>query len=148
MRKSIGRSISILHRQAQIYINHALKEFNITFAEYAFLLYLYRKEGITQDELSAYLHIDKAATARAVISLEEKGYIKKDKDPADKRCNRVYLTDKAIENKDQIRKRVWQWSEILTEDIDENTKDILISALESMVKKVEQVDMKKDWSKI
>lgn len=140
--------MSILHRQAQIYINHALKEFNITSAEYAFLLYLYKKEGITQDALSSYLHIDKAATARAVISLEEKGYVKKDKDPVDKRYNRVYLTDKAIEYRNQIRKRVWHWSEILTEDIDEETKEIVISALEKMVEKVEKIDMKKIGVKI
>lgn len=63
---SIGRLIAILHRQSQIYINCTLKKFNITSAEYSFLLYLYKKNGATQDEMSTYMYIDKSATNRAI----------------------------------------------------------------------------------
>ncbi len=148
MKTSIGRLVSILHRQAQIYINHALKEFDITSAEYAFLLYLYRKDGITQDELSSYLYIDKAATARAIRSLEKKGYVIKDKDDIDKRCNRILLTDKAKECKDEIRKRIWRWSEFLTEDMDVETKDMIIAVLENMAEKVERTNLKKELEEL
>lgn len=142
MEKSIGRLVSILHRQAQIYINYALKEFNITSAEYAFLLYLYRRDGITQDELSSYLYINKAATARAIQSLEKKGYIRRNKDSEDRRCNRVYLTEQAKACKEQIRIRIWKWSQFLTEEMDEETKDLVISELEAMVHKVEATNLK------
>jgi DNA-binding MarR family transcriptional regulator len=59
LKNSIARLVSILHRHSQIYINYALKEFGITSAEYSFLLHLYRKDGLTQEELSSYLCIDK-----------------------------------------------------------------------------------------
>ncbi|MDD4574200.1 MAG: MarR family winged helix-turn-helix transcriptional regulator, partial [Sphaerochaeta sp.] len=62
--QSIGRLIAILHRKSQIFTNKALKEFSLTSAEYPFLFALYHKEGQTQEELSSYLYIDKAATAR------------------------------------------------------------------------------------
>lgn len=144
MKNSIGRLISILHRQSQIYINCVLKEFNITSAEYAFLLSLYRKDGVTQDELSTYLYIDKSATARAIKSLEEKGYVVRSKDPADKRCNRVYLSEKANSYKDEIKGRVFSWSEFLTEDMDKETIDMAFTILESMVEKVERTKFKKE----
>jgi len=143
MKKSIGRLMSILHRQSQIYINYSLKEFNITSSEYSFLLSLYRKEGVTQDELSYYLHIDKSATTRAIRSLEEKGLVTRNKDDVDKRFNRVYLTEKANNFKDKVRERVFHWSEFLSEDLDEETSDMVYDVLEKMVVKVESTDFKK-----
>ncbi|MDF2596568.1 MAG: hypothetical protein K0R69_2909 [Clostridia bacterium] len=144
MQISIGRLISILHRHAQIYMNYHLKEFDITSSEYAFLLHLYKKDGITQEDLCVHMAIDKSATARAVKSLEKKGYITRDKDDVDKRFNRVYLSDKALLCKDEIRKEVWSWSEFLTEDMDEETVNILLSTLQKMVEKVEKTDFKKE----
>ena len=73
MRKSIGRFVSILHRHSQIYINYALKDYDISASEYIFLMHLYHQEGMTQDELSNRILIDKAATARAIHSLIGKG---------------------------------------------------------------------------
>lgn len=144
MKNSIGRLISILHRQSQIYINCVLKEYGITSAEYAFLLYLYKKDGITQDDLSTYLYIDKSATARAIKSLEEKGYIIRSKDSVDKRCNRVYLTEKAKSHEDEIKKRIFKWSQFLTEDMDEETINMTFTLLEGMVEKVERTKLKKE----
>lgn len=135
--------VSILHRHSQIYMNCALKDFQITSAEYAFLLHLYKNDGITQDELSSYLYIDKSATARAIKSLETKGYVVKDKDHLDKRFNRIYLTEKAKSCKDEIRQRVWHWSEFLTEDMPEQTREQVLSALEEMAAKVERTNLKK-----
>ncbi len=143
MKRNFGRLMSILHRQKQVYINYSLKEFNITSAEYSFLLYLYRKDSATQDELSSYLYIDKSATARAVKSLEQKGYVTKSKDDRDKRFNRIILTDKAKKHEDEIRQRILRWGEFLTEGLDEETIDIILTVLENMVDKVERTNLKK-----
>lgn len=136
MKKSIGRLVSILHRQSQIYYNYTFKDLNITSAEFSFLLYLYRHDGATQDELSKYLYIDKSATARALKSLENKKYIVRIKDTSDKRCNKVFLSDSAKKIKDEMIKKIIYWSDFLTEEIDDETRDIVISALEKMTKKV------------
>ena len=148
MKFSIGRLVSILHRQSQVYINKSLKEFNITSAEYFFILYLYSHEGISQDELSTYLYIDKSATARAIKSLEQKDYVIKRKDPFDKRFNRIFLTEKAKKYKGEIKKRVNKWSEFLTEDLDKETVDTLLFLLQDMSNKVEQSDLKKELEEL
>jgi DNA-binding MarR family transcriptional regulator len=144
LKNTIGRLISILHRQSQIYITNALKEFNITSSEYAFLLSLYRKDGVTQDELSSYLYIDKSATARAIKSLEEKGYVIRNKDNVDKRCNRVFITEKANTYRAEIFHRVHSWSDFLEEGMDKETIDIVYGFLENMVEKVEKTKIKKE----
>ena len=51
--------------------------------------------GISQAVLTARLGVDKAAVARVLKSLEEKGYIYRETDPEDKRVKRVYPLDKA-----------------------------------------------------
>ncbi|KAJ50162.1 DNA-binding MarR family transcriptional regulator [Clostridium tetanomorphum] len=144
MKKAMGRFISILYRQSQVYFNYILKEFDITSAEYSLLLYLYKKDGITQEDLSTYLYIDKSAITRAIKSLEQKGYVKRQKDDMDKRFNRVYLLDKAKLFKNEIRKRVWSWNELLTEGLDEETVDMVLLVLEKMVNKVACIDFKKE----
>lgn len=144
MQQSIGRLVSILHRQSQVYINKCLKDYNITSAEYSFLLYLYRHEGVSQEELSSYLYIDKSATTRAIKSLKEKGYVIKEKDIQDKRFNRIFLTDKARLHKEEIKLKINRWSQFLTEDFDPDTVELIISSLEMMAKKVEKTCLKKE----
>lgn len=129
--------ISILHRQAQVYHNTMLKELDISSAEYPFLLYLYQKDGANQDELSTYLYIDKAATARSINSMEEKGLVQRRKTSKDLRFNHIFLTDKAKAIETEVRERVWAWSQLLTEGMSEEEVESLMETLDSMVNKVE-----------
>lgn len=141
-RGKIGRLISILYRKNLIYLNMALKPFNLTSAEQPFLMYLFRIDGVSQEELSAYLAIDKASTARVIQSLLEKGYVRKEKSLSDKRYNQIFLTDKAKLYRGQIIENVINWSDFLAEDLDEESAAIMISTLEKMVQKVEATNFK------
>ena len=136
--QSIGRLIAILHRQSQIYTNKALKEFSLTSAEYPFLFALFHSEGQTQEELSSYLYIDKGATARVIKTLIAKGFVTKEQDDQDKRCNRIFLTEKAKQQQENIRNRVMQWNSYITESLDDETYQRIFSGLQTMVDQVEK----------
>lgn len=90
----LGRSISILYRQMQIYLNRHLKELNISSSEYFFLLHLKNEPYLCQDELSRRAYVDKAFTTRSIQSLKQKGFVNQLKDPSDKRKNLISLTEK------------------------------------------------------
>ena len=135
--QSIGRLIAILHRQSQIFTNKALKELSLTSAEYPFLFALFQTEGQTQEELSSYLYIDKAATARVIKTLVAKGFVRKEQDEHDKRCNRIFLTEKSKHEQENIRQRVMQWNSYITETLDEETYRCAFAALQTMVDQVE-----------
>lgn len=139
MKKSIGRLVSILYRKNQVYLDIALKPLNITAAELPFIARLFARDGVSQEYLSSYLSIDKAATAKAVKSLALKGYVRKDKNPSDKRANQIYITEYALKQKDEIMKRLREWTEILTQGIDKAEVDTMHTVLEKMVNRVE------DW---
>lgn len=48
----------------------------------------------SQKKLAELLHVSPATVANSLKSLERGGYVRKEPDPADARCNRVYITDK------------------------------------------------------
>lgn len=140
--KSIGRLISILHRQAQMYLNNALKDMDIGSSEHVFLITLLKEGCMTQEELSASIMIDKAATARAVKSLEDKGYVTREADLEDKRAKKVSCTAKAVASRDEIQEALRKWTEFLMSDLDANTAEIVTASLEQMSEKARGTDFK------
>jgi len=78
---------------------------------------LQNREGITQEELTSIVCVDKAATARAVRSLEEKGYLLRIQDEKDKRQNRVYPTEKAKQIGQEVRTELMKFNKLLTRNI-------------------------------
>jgi len=134
----VGKWISILYRQFQIYINNKLEDFNISASEYLFLLALYKQDGISQEKLSASLYINKAATARALKALEEKGYIERRKNQLDKRINEVYVTGKGLSVKTVLYSAIDQWNNHMTEGIEKKTVMLVTNTLKDMSEKVTQ----------
>ncbi len=140
--RSIGRLISILHRQAQIYINSALKDLDIGSSEHVFLITLLKEGPMTQEELSARILIDKAATARAVKSLEEKGYVTREADADDKRAKRVSCTAKTIASGDVIHEALQKWTAFLMAGLDPKTAQLVTASLENMSERARNADFK------
>ena len=126
---------SVLYRQFQIYINNNTKDLGIGASEYIFIMEIYRNDNISQEELSKNLIIDKAATARAIKSLEEKEYIIRKKDKKDKRTNRIELTKKGIEIKDRLSKLLEEWGYTVTKDMDKETIELVLGIIKEMSKK-------------
>lgn len=106
----INRWVSTLYRQFQIHFNQQMKPEGISSSEYFYLLCLYKEDGLSQDMLTNRLYLDKAATARAVKALEEKGFVTRVKDVHDKRVNRVHLTPKAWEVRPKIIRVLHEWN--------------------------------------
>lgn len=147
MCKSVGRLVSILYRKNQVYLNQALKSLDITATEMSSLLCLYHSDGVTQDEMSHYLLIDKAAIARAIVSLLDKGLIIKEKDDIDKRANRIYLSMKGKQLETSIRSILKGWNDLLIEDIDPKDVETMFHVLEKMVLRLEVLDLKPEGAK-
>ena len=115
MQETIARLLAVLHRKNRCYVNRSLKPYKITSSEVGILLSLYEKEGRTQEELSSYLVIDKAAITRGLKSLEHKGYIIRVVDDIDRRYNRIHLTEDALFVKDEILFITRSWSNNIEE---------------------------------
>ena len=131
-RNSLARWISLLHRYGHIYVGKELKEYNISKGQYIFLNALYKQEGISQEQLSDYLKIDKGTTAKAIKKLEEEEYVIRKIDVKDKRAYNIYLTEKAIKIKPVVRKAMTDWIDILYSGFTEEEKELSLALLEKM----------------
>ncbi|UJF31888.1 MarR family winged helix-turn-helix transcriptional regulator [Paenibacillus hexagrammi] len=131
-KNSITRWVSLLYRYGQMYIGDRLKDYDIGKGQHIFLNALYKEDGLTQEEISDYLKIDKGTTAKALKKLEEQGYITRKASEKDKRCNHVYLTDKALGIKGDVRAVLTGWTERLTQEFTEEEKQMAHRILEKM----------------
>jgi DNA-binding MarR family transcriptional regulator len=91
--ESFGKWISIIHRNLCAYMNQSLPGCDIGYGPKRFLIEIALFPGLTQEEVSELLLMDKTTTARAVKELEKKGYITRKRDPEDRRCRRLWPTE-------------------------------------------------------
>lgn len=132
MEKSIARMITLLARKSQAYIGIVLSKYNLTAAEQPFFMALQRYEGVTQEELTALVCVDKAVTARVMKSLEEKGYLIRLQDEKDKRQNRIYPTKAAKELGPVVKRDLLNFNRLLTRGFEAEDQDFLYDALIKM----------------
>lgn len=132
--KSVGRYISLIYRNFHIYMHHKLEQYRIGSGQFHFLMMLYKKEGITQEELAENLKIDKATCARAIQKLEEIGYVKRQRNQQDKRCYNIYLTPKAKELKPTAMNILHEWTDLLLTGFSNEEKEHLYTFLERLSK--------------
>lgn len=130
--EELGKWISILYRQFQVYINNELKDLNITSSEYIFLIKLYENKELNQEELSSMYYIDKALTARSLKNLEKKGYIQRLKDENDKRAYKICVTQKAVLIKSRIYEALESWDKTICANVSDNTIKEVAKVLKEM----------------
>lgn len=132
MDRTIGRMIMLLARKCQGYLGDALRSYDLTAAEEPFFMVLQNYKGITQEELSALIGVDRAATARAMRSLEEKGFLFRVQDPNDRRQNRVYPTEKAQQMWETVRQELLHFNTLMTQGLDSQTVELVYAALQQI----------------
>jgi DNA-binding MarR family transcriptional regulator len=69
------------------------REFGITRREWRVLSCLADVEGVQSSELAVRAMLDRARTSRAITSLADKGLVRREPKPSDRREVHVYLTD-------------------------------------------------------
>jgi len=127
-----GKLISVLFRFGRTYLTKQLEPFNIGKGQFWFLFTLLQKDGLTQEELSNLLNVDKSTTARAIAKLEKAGYISKKIHEKDLRANQIFLTEKAKELEPHIHSILTKWNKILSAGMTEEEVEKALTLLQKM----------------
>lgn len=122
-----------LYRFTQNYTDMALKKFELSCGSYPFLLELNKNEGISQNQLSRELNVDKAMSARTISRLIDLGYVRKEEDSEDSRAYKLFLTDKARTIIPDIKDEIQRWILTITDGLDEHEKEMLTNLLERVL---------------
>lgn len=135
--RSIGKELGATMRLINIYNNLILKDSNITSGMIPFIMELSRCDGITQDELSYKLMVDKTTTARMMKRLENLDFVKRQRDENDKRSIRLYLSSKCKAMIPNLTETLSNITGKLKKDISENDIEnffILLSKIQTNLK--------------
>ena len=87
-------SFSIIHRFAKIFLLTKMEQLGTLNCSPPYIVAIHHNPGLSQNELSEFLKIDKGAVAKTVKHLLEKSFIERKKDPLDNRGYKLYLTKK------------------------------------------------------
>lgn len=123
-RKSLIKAISAIYRYSQTYIGRNIRDYRIGQGQWAFLTQLlFNYDGITQEELSEILNINKANTARALKKLEAEGYIYRGEDPDDARKKIVYVTETSRAFEQEFHEIFKGLNRILSKDFTDDERE-------------------------
>ena len=141
---SIGRRFAIIHRWLRQYFSEELEDLGLGPGHFPLLMSLIHHDGITQEELTCMVHVDKATTARGVKKLVDLGYITRETDPKDHRAYRLHLTKKAHDLMPRLRRTLQGATDMITEDLTEEEKETLVKILDKMVARAPQKGCKEE----
>ncbi len=116
--------IAHIYRSHLAYMAKELEAYGVGSGQFEFLLFLYHKDGVSQETLAKILKVSKATSARAIQNLEKEGYVYRQRDENDLRAYRVYLTEKGKEMRDIIFNKLTSFINILFSDFTPEEKEI------------------------
>ncbi len=98
---------------------------------------LFIQDGMSQDELSKFLCVDKSYTARAIVKFEKSRMVEHPPDPNEHRIRRVFLEKKAFKIIPLFIGALKQWHNVLIKDVDIDELDIVRRILDQMQENAE-----------
>ncbi len=142
---SVGRLLSILHRQTQVYLQKALDPLDLGHGQARVLRYIDRNPGVRQQDISEYFRLDKGSTSTLIRSLDKKGFLEKELDMEDNRAYRLVASQKAVDLRTQLEEIFSKWTDRLLNGFADSEKDQLIEQMERMIRNVviDQKELKK-----
>ena len=141
------KMLNNISRSQAIYRHEKISADDLHSSHYAFVLAICRKEGRSQEELAKELCLNKSTVARALNSLEEKGYITRTPLPQDKRQFSVYPTPKMIEVLPEVKKASEEWMQLLSDGIAPEELEVFNSVLERMQERARKIIEKQEENK-
>ncbi len=115
-----------------MFLDRELEPLDVRASQIPILRILGIRDGINQENIRKFLHLDKGTIAKTIKHLISKGYITKKTDPQDKRAYQVFLTRKGREIMPDIKDALTMWTDALTANFTEEEKDMAYDFLSRM----------------
>lgn len=134
----IMKYISRVYRASVLDKAAAFGAYNITGPQLSYIFHVCRCPGLSQDELARRIFVHKSSVARHVASLVKAGFVRREKDPQDKRLRRLYPTEKAEALYPDLLRYLDEWNETLTEGLSDAEKDQLVYLMRHLARQARE----------
>ena len=131
--------ICMISRLSTLFVGREMGRLGFGPGQFFFLAELFGEEGLSQNELSRRVGVDKSSTSRALAKLEKFGLIRRQSDPQNHRVKKVYLEPKALKVKNEFNKIQNRWNAELLSSFPEMEKRMLFSGIKKIAANAEAV---------
>jgi DNA-binding MarR family transcriptional regulator len=136
-----GYHFAKLHRLMVSLCKNDIRQMGIQSSQMPFIAeLLHYDHPVTQDELSAALVIDKAATARALDQLERHGFVSRVVNPENRRQKLVTATDKARRIQSRFYGTLQAASDVFTRHFSDEDLSAVLELMNRMISNAMDVD--------
>ncbi|WP_027407056.1 MarR family transcriptional regulator [Anaerovibrio sp. RM50] len=137
---SASVNFGIIRRRVQALVVEATMDLGLTYSEFSLLLMLFDKEGCSQDDMTSFLHVDKAAITRVIKILEKKGFLYRKQDDVDRRLKRLFLTEEGKKLEPVIKGIVKKIMDFLAADFSEADGEFMIKGIDTLATRLGMAD--------
>ncbi|NIQ05943.1 MAG: MarR family transcriptional regulator [Candidatus Korarchaeota archaeon] len=102
--EALGKYLSVAYKAFFSLLDERLDAYEIGAEELHLLIPIYKEGRLPQKTVCEIFHQDKATIARRLEQLEQKGFIRREEDPKDRRRKLIYLTQKSESKRPEFRK--------------------------------------------
>lgn len=99
---SLGYLLNYAARLSARLHARSLAQHGVSLGQWAVLLFLWGKDGVSQTELSRQVAIDDATMVRAIDRMERDGLVQRQRNAHDRRQMQIFLTDKGQSLRDVL----------------------------------------------
>ena len=128
----ILRQINTISRCAGLFRAESLENGELGACHHSYIIAICRNPGITAEELSRRLCVNKSNVARNLSYLEDKGYVRREQSQEDKRAFLCYPTEKMLRVLPRVREIIAEWNSLLTSELDEEELSAFASTLDKI----------------
>ncbi len=86
-------NLNLLTKYAKEYGHSKIRVVGMSDTEHMICTFLFAHDGVSQDDVCEALRVDKATVARALLTLEEKGFVSRTPNLENRRKNLLFITD-------------------------------------------------------
>ena len=138
LRPGIGKLLRRAHRAYSRKLQDGLAAHGVTLAQYLHLRELWELNGVTQNELSQKVGIEKASSTSVLDALEKNGLIVRMRNAQDRRKVNVHLTPAGQRIRELISPAARSVAMQAVSDLSEPELDSLFSALNRVIANLDQ----------
>lgn len=134
----ILRQINTISRCAGLFRADKLENGELGSCHHSYIIAICKNPGITAEELSRRLCVNKSNVARTLSYLEEKGYVERERSQEDKRAFLCYPTEKMLRVLPRVGEIVAEWNRLLTSELSEEELSAFAATLDKIAIKARE----------
>lgn len=127
------KNINLVSRSAEVFREERLKDCGIRGCQSKYVLVIAQNPGVSQEDISRMLFVNKSNVARQIGFLETAGFVKKVGNDKDRRAVHLYPTEKLLGALPRVKEVLAEWRALVTKGFTEEEKAELARLSEKMV---------------